>query len=653
MSLRRFLGPLLPVAGFLLAGLLLLSLSRLLLAAYFHHDIQHVPELWRLMLNGLRMDLVLLCALSLPVALIVLVLPARWLPRLAPLVGAYFSAWGVMLVFMELASGPFLAEFGNRPNQLFFQYLTHPREVLAMVWKSHGWLMILALFAVLLTAQGVWHWQRRLAAKAHAHPLWLRLLVLPLVIAVLFLGARSGLGRATPNPAMAAFSNNHLANQLALSGGYSILFSAYRVWKGSPRAEQLYGRLPAEEVYARVRRVAGIAEQPDRQAGIPTLHHQPARQRRQRPLNLVIIIMEGMGAEFVASLGGAPVTPNLERLAQQGIWFSRLYATGTRTSRGLEALVSAFPPLPYYTSILKMDLAQHNFFTIGGLLRRAGYHTSFIYGGEGYFDNMRGFLLGNGFEHVIDGADFDQPRFVSSWGVSDEDILAKANEHFKAMGEQPFLSVVLTLSNHAPYEFPEGDYALYEQPRATARNSARYADYALGRFFEQARREPYFEHTVFLLAADHPMRVRGNGLVPVEQYRIVALLLAPGLKPRRYEKLASQLDLLPTALGLLGLDTEHPMIGRDLLALPESVPGRAIMQYDGNQAYRRDDDVVIFTPGNPARQFRVGEGGLGEEVTPDPELVKDALAHVLFPGYSYYRRNYRLPDPVQPGGQPN
>ncbi len=651
--IRRLLGPLLPVAVFFVGGLVLLGASRILLALYFHQELAQVQDLWRLLPNGLRMDVVLLSAIVLPPSLLLLLLPPRGVARLAPLLNAYLTLWAALLLFMELASAPFLEEYGSRPNQLFFQYFTHPREVLSTVWQTHGGALLLSLGLVSLAAWLSWRWQGALLARLPARPWRWRIVVLPVVLALLLLGGRSGLGRATPNPAMAAFSSNHLANQLALSGAYSLAFSAYRSWKGSIRSEQLYGRLPVDEVYARVRRVAGIADDPALQAEIPTLHHQRAAEPRARPLNLVIIVMESMGADFLASLGGAPLTPELDRLAAQGLLFSQVYSTGIRTSRGLEALISGFPPTTHYSSILKLDLSQHGFFTIGELLRRQGYRTSFIYGGESHFDNMRGFLLGNGFERVIDQADFRRPRFRSSWGVSDEDVLDKANAYFRSLGDTPFLSVVLTLSNHAPYEFPDGDFALPEQPHASGHNSARYASYALGRFFRQARREAYFEHTVFLLAADHPMHVRGNGLVPVGQYRIAALLLGPGVPRGRYDRLASQIDLLPTALGRLGLDTTHPMIGRDLLALPAGVPGRAMMQYDDNQAYRRGDQVVIFTPHRPPRQFRMAGEALGEEVTPDPELVADGLAHVLFPSYSYYQRRYRLPEENQPGGQPN
>lgn len=124
---------------------------------------------------------------------------------------------------------------------------------------------------------------------------------------------------------------------------------------------------------------------------IPTLIEQKATVRRERPLNLVIILEESLGATFVESLGGVPVTPELEKLKQEGWWFEQLYATGTRSVRGIEAVTTGFMPTPAQ-AVVKLALAQRNFATLASILDGAGYESEFIYGGEGHFDNMRGFF---------------------------------------------------------------------------------------------------------------------------------------------------------------------------------------------------------------------------------------------------------------------
>lgn len=139
-------------------------------------------------------------------------------------------------------------------------------------------------------------------------------------------------------------------------------------------------------------------------------------------------------------------------------------------------------------SVVKLSLAQQNFYTLASALARHGYHSSFIYGGEAHFDNMRGFFTGNGFEQVIDLPQMPTPVFVGSWGASDEDLFTSAAAHLKQMHQQerPFFSLIFTSSNHAPFEFPDGRITLHEQPKQTVNNAVKYADYALGKFIVEA-----------------------------------------------------------------------------------------------------------------------------------------------------------------------
>jgi phosphoglycerol transferase MdoB-like AlkP superfamily enzyme len=156
----------------------------------------------------------------------------------------------------------------------------------------------------------------------------------------------------------------------------------------------------------------------------------------------------------------------LDALAGKGWMFDHLYATGTRSVRGIEAVVSSFTPTPA-RSVVKLGKSQHDFFTIADLLHRRGYHNQFIYGGESHFDNMKSFFLGNGFNEIIDQNDYENPNFEGSWGVSDEDLLDRAHEEFIRLHDagQPFFSLVFSSSNHDPFEFPDGRIALYEQPK--------------------------------------------------------------------------------------------------------------------------------------------------------------------------------------------
>jgi phosphoglycerol transferase MdoB-like AlkP superfamily enzyme len=193
---------------------------------------------------------------------------------------------------------------------------------------------------------------------------------------------------------------------------------------------------------------------------------------------------------------------------------------------------------------------------------------------------------------------------------------------------------LLTTSNHTPFEFPDGRIELYEQPKATRNNNVKYADFALGKFFEQARKEAYYSATVFLVIADHSTRLRGQDLIPVEKFHIPGLIIAPHLKPRVFEKIASQIDMTPTLLDIMGISAELPIIGRPLLGLPEQEPGRAIMQYGTTRGLMVGDSVLVQQPEKFPEQFTYSDADKRLHPAPlDPERALDGLAYALLPGY--------------------
>jgi phosphoglycerol transferase MdoB-like AlkP superfamily enzyme len=384
-----------------------------------------------------------------------------------------------------------------------------------------------------------------------------------------------------------------------------------------------------DEVLDTILREAGISPGEQLDSAAPTLRHQTATRSHARPLNLVIILEESIGAQYVGSLGGKDLTPEFDKLAEEGIFFERLYATGTRSVRGIEAVMTCLPPRAQ-VSVVKYGETQQNFFTLASLLERNGYQTSFIYGGESHFDNMKRFFLGNGFQTVVDENDYDDPIFVASWGVSDEDLFDRAHEVFSNAGEQPFFSLVFTSSNHSPFEIPENRVEV--SPDGPLETAINYADYALGRFLDKARESSYWEDTVFLVVADHSVRVNGGTLVPVERFRIPGVIFGESIEPRRVPGITSQIDLLPTLLSLIGLGGAHPCIGRDL-TLPEFADGsgRASMQFFDLQAYVEDDRMVILQHDLEPRTFRVNPAGATEEIPQgDPELEHKALAYALW-----------------------
>ena len=235
-------------------------------------------------------------------------------------------------------------------------------------------------------------------------------------------------------------------------------------------------------------------------------------------------------------------------------------------------------------------------------------------------------------------------QFVGSWGASDEDLFNTAHQQLTLLHQQgqPFFSLIFTSSNHSPYEFPDGRIELHDQPKETVLNAVKYADWAMGEFFRQAKTSPYWQNTLFLVVADHDSRVYGSNLIPVERFRIPGLILGGKVTPGAIKPLASQIDLAPTLLSMAGISSCHPMIGRDFTADAVS-SGRAMMQYDNLFALMTATGLTILRPDNsPLHASYDAENQRlhMDEQAPGNDDEKQALAHVQLPSYLYREQKY-------------
>ena len=596
-----------------------------------------------IIIQGLRFDLVLLgIACVVPVLLFpFLASTQRLLSAWRAFLRVYLPLMLLLALFMELATPSFVEQFDARPNALFFEYLNHPKEVAATLWAAYQAPLVVAV--ILMTGAGVFFTRRyrRVTANMSSSGLLGAALVMPVLLIVCLGLVRSTTDHRPVSPSTVATSKDPLVNDLALSSAYTALYAFYQKRHESAGGFR-YGQISNEDAVAMVREGMLLPSQAFHSDEFPTMHYQWMYEPSAKPKNLVIIVEESLGAEFVGSLGGLDLTPNIDALSGEGIWLENLYATGTRSVRGLEAIVSGFTPTPA-RSVIKLPKSQRNFFTLAGLLAQQGYDTSFIYGGESQFDNMRRFFVNNGFEHIIDEKDFEDPVFTGSWGVSDEDLLTRAHEEFSAPRDKPFFSLVFTSSNHSPFQFPDGRIDLFDEEKNTVNNAVKYADYALGEFFDAAKQSNYWADTVFLVVSDHNSRVYGSDLVPVKRFHIPGLILGGSISNATFEPVASQIDLAPTLLSLIGVAATHPMIGHDLTR-PEAKmgPGRAIMQFNGTQAYMVGDRVAILQKDLPVLQFEYKNGQMSELQSYDLDLEQTALAHAAWSSLAYEKSLYRL-----------
>ncbi|GEM74542.1 hypothetical protein VSA01S_06540 [Vibrio sagamiensis NBRC 104589] len=547
-----------------------------------------------------------------------------------------FGLW--ILVYMELATAPFIMEYDLRPNRLFVEYLVYPKEVFGMLWTGYKLELFIGLLGTVLTFVFGWKWSKKLTETTQQISWKWRPLLAVLVVIVGVAGARSSLGHRPLNPAMVAFCNDPLLNDLTLNSSYSLLFAVNNM-KSEKNAEQFYGKMHNEQLLEIVRRSSTKSDFDT--TLLPTMNTNEATYKGKRK-NLVILLQESLGAQFVDSLGGLPLTPNLDQLMKEGWNFTQMYATGTRSVRGIEAMTTGFLPSPS-RAVVKLSKSQTGFFTIADLLKDQGYHTQFIYGGEANFDNMKSFFFGNGFDQIIEEDDYANPSFVGSWGVSDEDLYTKADQEFERLSkdDKPFLSLVFTSSNHSPYEYPENKIEPYDKDAHRTRNNAvKYSDFALGTFFEKAKASTYWDDTIFIVIADHDARSSSDSLVPVKHFHIPALILGKDIPAKEDDRIANNLDMPPTLLSLIGVDATTPMLGRDLTRPLAREDERAMMQYDKNFGYLTRDNFVIFSPGEKVTTMKYDfETQTMYPLEVDKSIIERAKANALF-GSKAYQNNW-------------
>ncbi|WP_373085393.1 LTA synthase family protein [Sneathiella sp.] len=522
---------------------------------------------------GLVFDVATYSLFILPYVFYLLLLPARWyntrFDRIATHVA--FILFAGLVIFDIASEYAFWQEFSVRFNFIAVDYLVYAREVLGNIWESYPVIPISLGILVVIGVVYVVMRGRLIPSSFGSVSFSSKIGFIGGFLLLTFIGYQALSLRNK------IISDNTYANEIAANGIYS-LFSAFK-----------NNELSYEKFY--------ITYEDLEKTPLPAVEVAEVRSNNPQQLkNVVFVTMESMSAEFMKRYGAkGDFTPNLDFLALNSLNFSNLYATGTRTVRGLEALTLSIPPSPG-RSILKRP-NNENLFSLGYIFKDRGYRTKFIYGGYGYFDNMNYFYENNGFD-IVDRTDLadDEITFSNTWGVADEDLFKKTiKEARKDYDEgKPFMYMVMTTSNHRPYTFPENAANIPVEGGGRIAG-VRYADFAIGRFLEEAKKEPWFEDTVFIFVADHTAGAAGKSSLPPSRYHIPAMFYAPALiKPRDVSKVASQIDLPVTLLSVLGFDYKSLFAGGDILQ--SSFKERAFIATYQKLGIYQDDRVTFVEP---------------------------------------------------------
>lgn len=609
----------------LLSWLLVFFLTRtVLLLAHLADADAGLFDVLRLYGIGLVYDLSFLLYAALPPALYVLLCPKRlWRSKghtlfLHVLTGLALFA----MLFVAVAEWLFWDEFGVRFNFIAVDYLVYSDEVINNILESYPIYPVLAFLVLLAMAATVG--LRSTLKRALAAPLLQKSAALLYVgaLAVAAFAVSAVIGQNFP----LAMGGNVFQRELASNGPFQF-FAAFR--NNELDYQQFYATLPDPRAAALLR--AELSEPVARFVGSDPLDirraiDNPGLEQRR---NLVLVTIESLSAKYLGSFGDRRgLTPNLDALRDQSLFFSNFYATGTRTDRGLEAITLSIPPTPG-RSIVKRIGRESGFASLGQQLEAKGYDSVFAYGGRGYFDNMNAFFGGNGYR-IVDQSSVaeDQMHFQNAWGMADEDLYAQAlkiADQDHAAGK-PFFLQLMTTSNHRPYTYPDGRIDI---PSGRGREGAvKYTDYAIGQFLDRARDKPWFNNTVFVFVADHTAGSAGKEDLPVANYHIPLFILAPGLVvPHEVSTLSSQIDLAPTLLALLNMDYVSTFYGRNVLS-DETRPGRALLGNYQHLGLFDGKDLAILSPRRGMRRHDDALG-LSHETKVDSEdpLLRRDIAY--------------------------
>ncbi|MBD1586545.1 LTA synthase family protein [Pseudomonas typographi] len=592
-----------------LALMLLQSGLRLALLIYNRDQIGTTPAatFFEAFGNGLRFDAKVTVYVMVPVLLATLF---AYIMRWRGVFRFWLTAAASAVLLLGVMELDFYREFHQRLNGLVFQYMKEdPKTVLSMIWYGYPvarYLLAWALVTWLLSLvfKGIDRLTLRrdaLATEApaghHVAPWYGRVVVFLVLLCVAVVVARGTLRQGPPLRWGDAFTTDSIfANQLGLNGTLSLV-EAYRTATGEDRANIWKATLPQQEATAQVRQM--LLTPNDRlidtdSAAVRRVFTPPVENTLPGIKNVVVILLESFAGHSVGALGSdAGITPYFDALAKQGLLFDRFFSNGTHTHQGMFATMGCFPNLPGFEYLMQTPEGSHKLSGLPAQLSARQYHDVYVYNGDFAWDNQSGFFANQGMTTFIGRNDFVNPVFSDpTWGVSDQDMFTRGNEELDKLSAtgKPFYALLQSLSNHVPYALPPQ----LPVERVTGHGNfdehltaMRYSDWALGQFFERAKKSPYYKDTLFVIVGDHGFGINYQVTeLDLARFNVPMLMIAPGIQEKFgtvSHTVGTQVDIVPTIMGRLGGPTQHQCWGRDLLNLPAGDAGFGVIKPSGSE----------------------------------------------------------------------
>ena len=577
---------------------------------------------------GLVYDLAAFTFFAWPMVLLLWLLPQRAFNGKVGrgLVGALCYVLLFVLLFIAGAEWTFWEEFQTRFNFIAVDYLVYTNEVIGNIQESYpigkivAGMFVLATGLFLLTRR----WRR---AQDTATTFKSRSLVTLgwLVASVLF-------GFALDSD-MKERTGNEYVNQLAGNGIFEFFAAARAAELSYPR---FYKSVPDDVAFTQLRTLLQTPDAKFVGTDPMDITRDITADKPKQKLNVVLISVESLSAFYSGAYGGKPsLTPELDKLADQSLLFTQLYANGTRTVRGLEALALSIPPTPGESIVKRPN--NEGLFSMATVFNQEGYESQFLYGGYGAFDNMDYFFAHNGY--VVRDRGEIPPKEIHAaniWGVADEDLYTLSIKEFDRIHAEgkPFFGHIMTTSNHRPYTFPTGRVDAPQKKRSSA---IRYTDWSIGDFLRRARDKPWFDDTVFIITADHCAASGGIASLPVFRYHIPMWIYSPKhVTPAHVDRMMSQIDIGPTLFGMLGMSYRSRFFGNDIFRLE---PGRE-RAFIGNYqrlGYLRQDQLIELGPNRQVTATRPDyEKNSPQPTLPlDPTLESEAITYYQTASYLF------------------
>ena len=584
-------------------------------------------------LVGFLYDLVVGSYFAIPVAIYCWLMKNSWFRQKWQQIPLFILFSFIIFILLIVAGSEigFWEEFNVRFNYLAVDYIFFTDEVVGSIWESYNFFYIFS--GIMLAAIGILFLCRKMLTASQGGNMSFVQRTLYFFVFMIF----PVMGYFLVNNSFKNISKNNFINELGGNGLYEFGVSYLNNEIGY---DEFYVRRAEKENFAKLREML--------QAPNATFTGDPLSIDRvikndspERKWNVVLISVESLSAEYLQYFGNREkITPYLDSLIPHSLFFKNFYASGTRTIRGLEALSLAIPPTPGKSILRRPN--NEGLFTIGSVFKSKGYDVKFIYGGNSAFDNMGYFFSNNGYK-VLDKDEIPSKLVThsTSWGVDDEATLnytlQQCDESFR--NRKLFFSHVMTMSNHRPYTYPDGRIDIPSATR-TAQGSVKYTDYALNKFLKDAAKRPWFDNTIFVMVADHAARSAGKTDLPVNRYHIPCFIFAPKLvTPAIEQKLASQVDLAPTILGLLNMNYTNRFFGMDMLNSPKGRERIFISTYQ-KLGYIRNNKLVILSPYQKVTTYQPDFlTGTGTQIPDTDSLINEAIA--WYEGASYLFRNGR------------